>query len=305
MHPMGEDRALPRFEAVLKSMEQYLQPLFPLLSCPPEPRYCPGLPPEGLRTTGLLEPWGRRGMVSLHPHRCAQVPSIVTPRARVGGGLRVKASSASASELHGELSGWLWAWGGRGQSCVLLGTLKPTALGFLLCGIGWQMTWREHRPSETEAGLCPPAVKGEVWPHPIPFLGDVPAMWSPAALWSGCGGRGEPGKGPSPVDLGLGGKKLEGSEHGLPDRPAGQSVLIPVCSHPRPSLGRRPPSRERGEPRALMLPWRHAAPSQWCSRGFFNLNLCLSFQSTDPHGCCRFWKNQGQRQGEESVPVPG
>nr|XP_025129616.1 cilia- and flagella-associated protein 46 isoform X5 [Bubalus bubalis] len=37
-HPMGEDRALPRFEAVLKSMEQYLQPLFPLLSCPPEPR---------------------------------------------------------------------------------------------------------------------------------------------------------------------------------------------------------------------------------------------------------------------------
>ncbi|XP_027384270.1 cilia- and flagella-associated protein 46 isoform X1 [Bos indicus x Bos taurus] len=38
VHPMGEDRALPRFEAVLKSMEQYLQPLFPLLSCPPEPR---------------------------------------------------------------------------------------------------------------------------------------------------------------------------------------------------------------------------------------------------------------------------
>ncbi|KAG5196142.1 hypothetical protein R6Z07F_018059 [Ovis aries] len=37
-HPMGEDRALLRFEAVLKSMEQYLQPLFPLLSCPPEPR---------------------------------------------------------------------------------------------------------------------------------------------------------------------------------------------------------------------------------------------------------------------------
>lgn len=120
MHPMGEDRALPRFEAVLKSMEQYLQPLFPLLSCPPEPRYCPGLPPEGLRTTGLLEPWGRRGMVSLHPHRCAQVPSIVTPRARVGGGLRVKASSASASELHGELSGWLWAWGGaRSELCPL------------------------------------------------------------------------------------------------------------------------------------------------------------------------------------------
>lgn len=108
-----------------------------------------------------------------------------------------------------------------------------------------------------------------------------------------------------PLDLGLGGKKLEGSAHGLPDRPAGQSVLIPVCSHPRPSLGRRPPSREGGEPRALMLPWRHAAPSQWCSRGFFNLNLCLCFQSTDPHGCCRFWKNQGQRQGEESVPVPG
>ncbi|OWK07624.1 hypothetical protein Celaphus_00008804 [Cervus elaphus hippelaphus] len=38
MHPMGEDRALLRFEVVLKSMEQYLQPLFPLLSCPPEPR---------------------------------------------------------------------------------------------------------------------------------------------------------------------------------------------------------------------------------------------------------------------------
>lgn len=109
---MGEDRALLRFEAVLKSMEQYLQPLFPLLSCPPEPRYCPGLPPEGLRRrvpAGLLEPWGWRGMVSLRPHRCAQVPSIVTPRARVGGGLRVKASSASAPELHGELSSWLWA----------------------------------------------------------------------------------------------------------------------------------------------------------------------------------------------------
>ncbi|XP_055280347.1 cilia- and flagella-associated protein 46 isoform X2 [Moschus berezovskii] len=36
--PTGEDRALPRLEAVLKAMEQYLQPLFPLLSCPPEPR---------------------------------------------------------------------------------------------------------------------------------------------------------------------------------------------------------------------------------------------------------------------------
>ena len=85
---MGEDRALPRFEAVLKSMEQYLQPLFPLLSCPPEPRYCPGLPPEGLRhgvPARLLEPWGRRGTASLCPHRCAQVPSSVTPRARVGG----------------------------------------------------------------------------------------------------------------------------------------------------------------------------------------------------------------------------
>nr|XP_020735663.1 cilia- and flagella-associated protein 46 [Odocoileus virginianus texanus] len=38
VHPKGEDRALLRFEVVLKSMEQYLQPLFPLLSCPPEPR---------------------------------------------------------------------------------------------------------------------------------------------------------------------------------------------------------------------------------------------------------------------------
>ncbi|CAN0555915.1 unnamed protein product [Rangifer tarandus platyrhynchus] len=35
---MGEDCALLRFEVVLKSMEQYLQPLFPLLTCPPEPR---------------------------------------------------------------------------------------------------------------------------------------------------------------------------------------------------------------------------------------------------------------------------
>ncbi|KAB0347365.1 hypothetical protein FD754_012222 [Muntiacus muntjak] len=38
VHPMGEDRTLLRFEVVLKSMEQYLQPLFPLLSCSPEPR---------------------------------------------------------------------------------------------------------------------------------------------------------------------------------------------------------------------------------------------------------------------------
>ncbi|XP_065779668.1 cilia- and flagella-associated protein 46 isoform X5 [Muntiacus reevesi] len=38
VHPMGEDRTLLRFEVVLKSMEQYLQPVFPLLSCSPEPR---------------------------------------------------------------------------------------------------------------------------------------------------------------------------------------------------------------------------------------------------------------------------
>ena len=73
MHPLGDDRALMRFEVVLKSMEQYLQPLFPLLTCPPEPRYRPGLPPEGLGPrvlARLLEPWGRRITASLSPQVC-------------------------------------------------------------------------------------------------------------------------------------------------------------------------------------------------------------------------------------------
>ena len=36
-----EEHSLQRFAEVVKPMEEYLRPLFPLLSCPPEARYPP------------------------------------------------------------------------------------------------------------------------------------------------------------------------------------------------------------------------------------------------------------------------
>lgn len=35
----GEEHAVQRLAEVVKPMEEYLRPLFPLLSCPPEARY--------------------------------------------------------------------------------------------------------------------------------------------------------------------------------------------------------------------------------------------------------------------------
>lgn len=80
-------------------------------------------------------------------------------------GLHAKASSACAPEPRGERSGWLWAWEGQSRAA------EATPQAYFSAESGQGLTWREHGPSETEAGLCPPAVAGTSGPAPDLFWG--------------------------------------------------------------------------------------------------------------------------------------
>lgn len=94
---------------------------------------------------------------------------------------------------------------------------EATAPDLFLRGIGPRTELERAQALGDRSWALPTCHQEDIWPRPRPFLGDIPATRTPAALWSGCGGREEPGKGPSPVDLGLGRRKVEGSAHGLPD----------------------------------------------------------------------------------------